>query len=404
MIMQATVSSRSHPEYGVATIPLPIPDGEYGPIIELLEAMGIGDATAQDCWVYELSSDWPALRQLESQSVNVDELDFVGTSSISLASAFGESSLIPLPLLPKSKPLRWVSIWLPRKRLDSFCGSEKAQFQAMVSVLGLSDVKELINLTFCCQQVTSSGQAPYPSLPPSAKARSFRCPSSPNRNRCAGFRFGFAPHQQETLRFDLIQSGTGVVTPFGVAYDNGMVLEQVYVGGTFPPYQYRDALLTLGVPIQPEIGGPVETAWLYLPAPEQQLDRTLRRIGITNGDAAYFIEDSTLPPEVFAVLERPDDAILELDRLCQAVAPLDGAQREKLAAVVLMAQPEEAGEIRQLAKNLDQFDFLSVSDGSMQQVTKLGCVAYHGTLTLDKLMSEDPAEAYQREQQIGGLA
>lgn len=36
----------------------------------------------------------------------------------------------------------------------------------------------------------SSSQAPYPSLPPTAKARSLRCSSSPHRNRCAGFRRG----------------------------------------------------------------------------------------------------------------------------------------------------------------------------------------------------------------------
>ena len=36
--------------------------------------------------------------------------------------------------------------------------------------------------------LTSSGQAPYPSLPASPKARSFRCPSSSSRTRFAGLR------------------------------------------------------------------------------------------------------------------------------------------------------------------------------------------------------------------------
>ncbi len=102
-----------------------------------------------------------------------------------------------------------------------------------------------------------------------------------------------------------------MVTPYGVVYDNGMVLEQYYDGHSFPPYQYGESLLTLGVPIEQESGGPVETAWLYLPATEQQISRTLRRIGITNGDAAYFIEDSALPPRIFEILDRPDDSILD---------------------------------------------------------------------------------------------
>ena len=39
------------------------------------------------------------------------------------------------------------------------------------------------------------------------------------------------------------------------------------------------------------------------------------------------------------------------------------------------------------------------------QFNECGYVAYHGTMTLEELMKEDPAEAYQREQglQMGGL-
>ena len=45
----------------------------------------------------------------------------------------------------------------------------------------------------CSSQLSywpSSTQAPYPSLPPPAKAHSFRCVSSPNQTRFAGLRFG----------------------------------------------------------------------------------------------------------------------------------------------------------------------------------------------------------------------
>ncbi|MFR5844399.1 MAG: hypothetical protein ACLUEU_00970 [Oscillospiraceae bacterium] len=40
------------------------------------------------------------------------------------------------------------------KRLDSFDTSEAAQFQAMAHKLELFELKDLINLTFCCQQAT----------------------------------------------------------------------------------------------------------------------------------------------------------------------------------------------------------------------------------------------------------
>lgn len=45
MIMKAEVSSKAHPEYGQATIPLPIPDSQYDSVIDLLEAMDIGSPT-----------------------------------------------------------------------------------------------------------------------------------------------------------------------------------------------------------------------------------------------------------------------------------------------------------------------------------------------------------------------
>ena len=40
----------------------------------------------------------------------------------------------------------------------------------------------------------------------------------------------------QSVALDLIQSGSGVVTPYGVVYDNGMTLEQVYDGQHFPEY------------------------------------------------------------------------------------------------------------------------------------------------------------------------
>ena len=52
-------------------------------------------------------------------------------------------------------------------------------------------------------------------------------------------------------------------------------------------------------------------------------------------------------------------AVLDLNRLCQAVQPMDGKQKETLAAAVLMAKPECAAEIRELAINLEQFELVT---------------------------------------------
>ena len=108
----------------------------------------------------------------------------------------------------------------------------------------------------------------------------------------------------------------------------------------------------------------------------------------------------------------------------------------KLGAVCQMAKPTCAANIRQLAENLDQFDFApnvhtpeelgkymiqqsghyeydesledfyNYGDYGVKRMLQedgvfvdRGYVSYHGTLTLDELMRDDPAESYQQEQE-----
>ena len=109
----------------------------------------------------------------------------------------------------------------------------------------------------------------------------------------------------------------------------------------------------------------------------------------------------------------------------------------KLGAVCQMAKPTCAANIRQLAENLDQFDFApnvhtpedlgkymiqqsghyeydenledfyNYGDYGVKRMLQedgvfvdRGYVSYHGTLTLDELMRDDPAEKYQQEQDM----
>jgi len=118
MIIHTVIGNRTHPEYGVASIPFPIPTEEYPCIIEMLEALEVGDVLKSDCHIAELESPLPVLKCLEDTDVNVDELDYLA------------------------------------KRLDSFSDHEFRQFQAMAAKNGYYKLKDLINLTFSCQQVT----------------------------------------------------------------------------------------------------------------------------------------------------------------------------------------------------------------------------------------------------------
>ena len=70
-MMEAVLSNADHPEYGVVTIPFPLAQDQYDDCIELLEKLGIGNATKRDCKVMEISSAFPVLKRVEMLKVNI---------------------------------------------------------------------------------------------------------------------------------------------------------------------------------------------------------------------------------------------------------------------------------------------------------------------------------------------
>ena len=63
-MIKAFISNAQHPEFGGATVLLPIPSDEYEDILYLLKAMEIGDAVQQDCHVEEMTGGFPVLKRL----------------------------------------------------------------------------------------------------------------------------------------------------------------------------------------------------------------------------------------------------------------------------------------------------------------------------------------------------
>ena len=314
-MMQAILGNAAHPEYGVATIPFPIPRAEYANCVALLEALEIGNARDRDCQVQEICGPWPALKRLEDQLVNLDELDYLA------------------------------------KRLDSFSSGELAQFQALAEKWDLRDMTDLINLSFCCQQATVITD--FSDL--EAVGRSHYL------NTHGGCAFG-----QEWEDLDaretallLIDSEAGTVTPYGVVYDNGATLEPVYDGQHLPCFTYEPSVLTMALSSRLEPDNAPQVTWLYLPATEEQLHRALLRSGIADpADFRFRLEDSVFPAEVEAVLDVQHESIFKLNRLAQAVDRLIWDQRMKLGAVAAMAEPVNTRQLRQLVENLDRFEFV----------------------------------------------
>ena len=314
MMMQAVLSNPSHPEYGVATIPFPIPHNQYAHCMELLEALEVGDAVKADCRVEKIDSFYTVLKRTEMRTVNVEELNYLA------------------------------------KRLDSFDTGEAAQFQAMAHKLELFELKDLINLTFCCQQATV--------------ITDFSNLDAVGRDHYMNLHGGSASVDElnvldgkKTAR-QLIENGGGTITPYGVVYDNGMKLEPVYDGRFFPCYYYEPNAITVAVTSKAEPEDTKHITWLFLPMVQEEIDRALQRAGITNpADVRLRMEDTQLPDEVDVLLDMEQESLADLNALAQAADALSTDDMKKLGAVVTLAEPKSAAQIKNLAENLDLFDF-----------------------------------------------
>ena len=98
--------------------------------------------------------------------------------------------------------------------------------------------------------------------------------------------------------------------------------------------------------------------WLFLPMVQEEIDRALLRGGITDpADVRLRLEDSQLPNEVDVLLDMEYETLSDLNELAETTDGLSKADMEKLGAVVILAKPKSAVQIKNLAESLDLFDF-----------------------------------------------
>ena len=393
-MFDARLKKDNDPLSAAEIVEFPIPEDQYEETIRALEKIKIGTTLDKDCCVADLrSTDCPALRRMINRMANVDELDWLG------------------------------------KQLESFDRYELLQFNAAAERFGLSSVGEMIDLSFHSREITVISD--FNDLENAGK-----------RHHLTLLTTG-VPEEQgalvgtETVQ-RLIAGQPGHVTQYGVVYDNGMKLEQVYDGKHLPPSWWAENCL-----MELEIGAQGETdkkkfEWVQLPTSQIKLERAMRRAGIPSCDEMQMlVSDSRFPDEVNCAVDFERESLFELNRLCHACSGFKEQDFKKLGAVCQMAKPTCAANVRQLAENLDQFDFApnvhtpeELGKYMIQQsghyeydenledfynygdygVKRLlqddgvfvdrGYVSYHGTLTLEELMQDDPAESQQQEQDV----
>ena len=393
-MFEATLKNRSQPELGTLTVTFPIPEERYENVIFALKKLQIGDERKQDCCIDSIHApNCPALCRMNGTLANVDELDWLG------------------------------------KKLESFDQYELLQFSAAAERFGLCSADELIDLSFCASEMTvisdfgdleKVGRKHYLTVHGAADTKELE--------RLNGKEIAQA----------LITGQPGTVTQFGVVYDNGVQLEPVYNRKQLPQNWIAETCI-----MEVEIGAKgAETAnaheWGQLPASRIKLERAMLRVGIAScGEMQMLVTDSRFPDEVNCALDFERESLFELNRLCQMCSNFKEQDLEKFGVVCQMAKPTCAANIRQLAENLDQFDFApnvhtpeelgkymiqqsghyeydenledfyNYGDYGVKRMLQedgvfvdRGYVSYHGTLTLDELMRDDPAESYQQEQDV----
>ena len=393
-LFKASLKNNNIPELGTVTVEFPIPEAQYEETIRALNGIQSGAVVEQDCFVADIgTADCPALERLIGTMANVDELDWLG------------------------------------KQLESFDRYELLQFNAAVERFGLSAADELIDLSFCAREVTVV--------------------SDFNDLELVGKRHYLTVHgaadTKELEKLDgkelaqaLISGQPGTVTQFGVVYDNGVQMKPVYNRKQLPQNWIAETCI-MELEIRAK-GAEAANAheWMQLPASRIKLERAMLRAGIAScGEMQMLFSGSRFPDAVDCALDFERESLFELNRLCQMCSNFKEQDFVRLGAVCQMAKPTCAANIRQLAENLDQFDFApnvhtpeelgkymiqqsghyeydenledfyNYGDYGVKRMLQedgvfvdRGYVSYHGTLTLEELMQDDPAENYQQEQDV----
>ena len=142
-------------------------------------------------------------------------------------------------------------------------------YMSMEFLMGRALGNNLINLTFCCQDTTVITD--FSELEEVGREHCIK------NDGLTVDEYYSIDGRAEALK--LIRSGNGTVTPYGVVYDNGMELKQLYTGRNFPSYNWKVPTLEL----ETAPGGEAE-GHFDLPMPDRRLQREIERAGLDQQD------------------------------------------------------------------------------------------------------------------------
>lgn len=276
-------------------------------LADKLKSMGCGNE------ILISSVIWPSgLNMLNGLAVNADELNFLA------------------------------------KSIDRYVDSEYVQFMAAASLEKSPDLERLINLSFNINHYTV--------------VRDVSDLTGIGKYHLINIRGSLTKDEQKTINFaqvgrDLLSSGKGVPTEYGLLFENEEVpFQQVYDGTTFPLYCYKGNEVAI---VHMHYQG--RTEYLYLPEEDIAIEKAMKRLG------APCLSDCKMEVEIFFCpdvcwrdrLETNFEiaGLYETNYLAEVLAR-SNIDLHKLLCVTDYADVVCSDDIKKLADHLGDFIFI----------------------------------------------
>ena len=236
------------------------------------------------------------------------------------------------------------------KSLERLNDSEYSQFMAAASLEKSPDLERLINLSFNVSRYTV--------------IRDVSDWTGIGKRHLLNIKGSLSKAELETIDFtqvgrDLLSSGRGIPTEYGLLFENEEVpFQQVYDGTVFPLMDREDAIAVVHMHYMEK------TEYLYLPEEDISINKALKRLEAPcRSDCTMEIELLSYEDEIWLdILQQVfDQAGLEDANTLAGVLSRKDLDAHSLLYIADYAETLEADEIRKLA---DHFHDFIIMDGA----------------------------------------
>lgn len=299
------------PSYRTAVIVFPAAEPD---LQKAMDEIGVGITVEKLCMVDAVRDDHGGLQALVGTLVNADEVQYLA------------------------------------KRMDSFDKNELNTFYAAAEQEKLTEIKDLINLTFNlhCYVLISDFSDVSAIGQKYELCRRTAIPMDEMKNT-----------DFESVGKKLLSGNKGTVTNYGVLYPTGNTPEQIYNGEQFPEYHWRsDDAATVTLEYGNYHSG-IKYEYLYLPCWEAEIDKTINRLGLSSPEfCATHLDFDGMSEQVYQIFTEDyplSNHLYTLNNLARSYRGFDRQAQADFHAIARLTQPKTPEDVAMLADNFYEF-------------------------------------------------